>query len=201
MTQYPGTAAMDFTPPNHIPVAIPKAEPDGTPLNPISSLDLGVVSALLALLALLLARIVHMLLHDYVAARQLRPRIVDVGRLHNRRLSDTRLEDECRHDISSAQKPSSHGQQLGSCIEYVTAAATVASDAVDMAGCAARQSFQAIKDFGDTAAGLNQVWSSELERVQDEEAGYYSCESSGSETEVEALCRRRSRRAQEKGSR
>jgi len=199
MTQYPGTAAMDFTPPNQIPVVVPKIEPSGTPLRPVSSLDLGVISALLALLALLLARIVHMLLHDHLAARHLRPRIVDGGYLHNRRLSDIRLEDQCYHDISSAQTHGSHGQQPESCISYMTAAATIASDAVDMAGCAARQSFQAMKSFGDTAAGLNQVCSSELERVQDEEAGYYSCESSGSDTEIEEPCPHRPRRVR-KGS-
>ncbi|KXJ97684.1 hypothetical protein Micbo1qcDRAFT_200342 [Microdochium bolleyi] len=158
-----------------------------------SALDLGILSALLAVLALALARIAHILLGDYMATRHLQPRSGPGDAPSHRQLVHIRREEEdCRHD-TTAQRflPGRIPDSSPPYADLMASAELLAANAIDFVVETARRGVEVAHEIRQNAADLVQAWSGDILKVQDEEAAYHSSEDSNGSTETEDLCRHR----------
>ncbi|KAJ1337493.1 hypothetical protein MN608_00345 [Microdochium nivale] len=201
MTSSPGSTFVRSSLPGHNQDdTVPNGPSDSTLANSVSNLELGILSFLLAILSLVLARIVHMLAVDYsMTARreeqQRQPPSPGEVTPHPR-VADIRQDDgNCHHDTTvQTFLPRESSETSSPNTDLMAAGASFAAMALDFAGETALRGVQMLQEIGRNTADLNKAWSGDLPNTQDEEAGGDSYEDSGSSTEVEEWCRRRDAR-------
>lgn len=162
---------------------VPKGFSSFITTEPVSNVELGALSALLALLVLLLARVVHLLLLDHTLIRTYHrhpnnpsyPRLVSIK------------DENCNHDVS-AQASSANvylrNNKPTPKSDFAASASSIASSARDLVEDNVRKGVEMVKEMGQAATDFGDAWSGELLAVPDEEEAYHSCGSGETATKA-----------------